>query len=150
MTQEKVFRNQLKINLGLHILQLLIFGSAMTFFYWTQIIVLSKSDDATPGQSFDVALLQMTNYNPNDSLIYLFTVKKQCRDAGGSGGDVFKWPEIVCQRVGLLAGIGVVVISNFYILRHFVDSVLALLLTSSQSSMFYYISKSFRSQSALL
>ena len=41
----------------------------MSFFYWTNLEELSTKRD------FDVGLLEMTNINPDDPLIYLFKVK---------------------------------------------------------------------------
>ena len=44
----------------------------MTFFYWTQIIEMPSK------RTFDVGLLEMSDINENDPLVYLFTVKEKC------------------------------------------------------------------------
>ena len=50
----------------------------------------------------------MTDINVNDPLIYLFEAKEKCRTQK-DGDQTTNFPEAVCSRVGLLAGVGVVV-----------------------------------------
>ena len=78
----------------------------MSFFYWSQIIV---EDSANPEQetTYNIALLQMEDAKLDNTLVYLFKVKKECgKDYVDSG---LEYPKKVCERVGLLAGVGVIV-----------------------------------------
>lgn len=95
--EEKVIKNHLKLNIGLHLLQILMFLLALYAFDWTHI------DSEVDGNLYHVMLLSAHTESWDGD--WLFNISEDCFTSPNEL-DHEPYPNDLCSRVGTLSMAG--------------------------------------------
>lgn len=113
-----MIKNNLKLNVTLQVIQILVFIIAAACFDWTHV----TTNPATTKDVYHVSLLKM-NAEDNTPAVWLFQVATDCSENSDVKHDV-DFPPLICERAGSLfvAGLFVFCHTNFIIAyRHSSD-----------------------------